>query len=118
VTDALQKHFFPAPDYTGTLPGHLEDEGGSIAEEDFVNRDQKVTKDIVRHVEKLRAWKKETNMRTSMIRKDFILAAFEKVGSTALFPKNLARAQPDRLYATHFSLVHIASRVCGDNTRN
>lgn len=118
VTEALQKHFFPAPDYTGTLPGHLEDEGGSITEEDFVNRDQKITKDIVRHVEKLRAWKKEANMRTSMIRKDFILAAFEKVSSTTLFPRNLARVQPNRLYATQFSLVHIASRVCGGNTRD
>ena len=79
VTNALQKQFFPSPEYTGTLPGYLEDEGGSVKDGDFATREEIVAKDLKRYLEKLRMWKKEADMRTSMIREDFILAAFDKV---------------------------------------
>lgn len=86
VTDSLQKHFFPAPEYEGTLPGYLEDEGGSITDGDLAAREEKVAKDLKRYAEKLRRWRKDSDMRTSMIREDFILGAFEKVISLHCSP--------------------------------
>lgn len=79
VTAALQKHFFPAPPYAGALPAVAEDEGGSVAEEEMAAREEKVARDVGRHVKLLRQWKKEADMRTSLIGKDFILEAFERV---------------------------------------
>lgn len=119
VTEALQKHFYPSPDYAGTLPGHLENEGGSVTEEEFAYRDQKVTKDISRYVEKLRTWKKEVNMRTSMIRKDFILGAFEKVSFATLDPRSLGKSLPYQvpcypiLENVSPDFVEIFIKICG-----
>jgi hypothetical protein len=79
VTDALQKHFFPVPAYGGALPAVAEAEGGSVAEDAMAAREKKVARDVGRHVAALRAWKKEADMRTNLIRKDFILKAFDQV---------------------------------------
>ncbi|KAL1598724.1 hypothetical protein SLS60_007865 [Paraconiothyrium brasiliense] len=78
VSDALRKHFCPAPAYHGALPAVAEDEGGSVAEEEMAAREEKVARDVNRHVKLLRVWKKEADMRTSLIRKDFILTAFDR----------------------------------------
>lgn len=81
VTEELKKHFFPAPAYRGALPAVAEDEGGSVAEEELAAHEEKVVRDVKRYVEALRVWKKDSDMKTNLIKKDFILTAFEQVSS-------------------------------------
>ncbi|KAL5378475.1 hypothetical protein DPSP01_009057 [Paraphaeosphaeria sporulosa] len=78
VTKALQNHFFPAPPYRGALPAVAEDEGGSVADEEMAAREAKVVRDVKRYVEALRAWKKDADMKTNLIKKDFLLEAFDQ----------------------------------------
>ncbi|KAJ4288436.1 hypothetical protein N0V90_011671 [Kalmusia sp. IMI 367209] len=78
ITQALEQHFFPVPEYHGRFPGILVDEGGSVAEQDLEAREKMAVKDVHKYVERLRGWKKDANMRASMIKKDFILQAFDQ----------------------------------------
>jgi hypothetical protein len=78
VTDALKKHFFPKPEYTGRIYAELENASIIDAEKEIVLND-KMAKDVRRYVEELREWEREANMKTAMIKKQFILDAFEAV---------------------------------------
>lgn len=87
VTDALMKHFFPKPEYEGRMFGVSEAQGGSVMSEDLDKREEKVLKDVKRYVEALREWEKDARMKTAMIKKDFIMQAFERVSFSPLsFP--------------------------------
>ncbi|KAL5428184.1 hypothetical protein PMIN04_000865 [Paraphaeosphaeria minitans] len=78
VTEALRKHFFPEPAYGGALPAVAEDEGGSVAEDEMAVREAKVARDVKRYVEALRVWKKDADMKTNLIKADFVLEAFDQ----------------------------------------
>ncbi|KAF2684582.1 hypothetical protein K458DRAFT_442906 [Lentithecium fluviatile CBS 122367] len=78
VTDALLKHFFPKPEYDGRMFGFSIDEGGSVVSEDLPKREEKVFKDVKKYVEALKEWEKESKMKTAMIKKEFILQAFDR----------------------------------------
>ncbi|KAI8931230.1 hypothetical protein NX059_011578 [Plenodomus lindquistii] len=78
VTDALKKHFFPAPPYSGALfpSSSANDDASSIATEVEVKHNADMARDVRRYVEELRAWDREANMKTAMIKKQVILDAF------------------------------------------
>jgi hypothetical protein len=79
VTKALLKHFFPKPEYEGRMFGVSVDEGGSVMSADLEKREEKVGKDVKGYVEALREWEKDSKMRTAMIKKEFVLQAFDRV---------------------------------------
>ncbi|KAF2732968.1 hypothetical protein EJ04DRAFT_439931, partial [Polyplosphaeria fusca] len=76
VTEQLMRHFWPKPEYMGTMPGQGVD--GSVADLDEAKHEEKVLRDVKKYVECLRAWEKDARIKTSMIKKDFILSAFER----------------------------------------
>ncbi|KAH7379454.1 hypothetical protein BKA66DRAFT_512961 [Pyrenochaeta sp. MPI-SDFR-AT-0127] len=76
VTEELKKHFFKMPEYSGRLFAAPNDETTITAEEEVIQT-EKMTKDVKKYVVDLREWEREATMKTAMIRKDFILQAFE-----------------------------------------
>jgi hypothetical protein len=88
VTDALKKHFFPKPEYDGRLyapPNADDNESVKSAEE---RKDcARMEKDVQNYIEELKDWEREASMKTAMIKKQFILDAFDAVSSSGfLFP--------------------------------
>jgi hypothetical protein len=81
IFKALSKHFFPKPEYEGRMFGVSVDEGGSVMSADIDKRDEKVLKDVTKYVAAMRDWEKESRMKTAMIKKEFILQAFDRVSS-------------------------------------
>ncbi|KAF2469657.1 uncharacterized protein BDR25DRAFT_228164 [Lindgomyces ingoldianus] len=76
VTKALMKHFFPKPEYEGAMFRiECTDDGMSVDEEKEL---QKVMRDVKDYVMELSEWEKEARMKVSMIKKEFILQAFER----------------------------------------
>lgn len=92
VTEALKKHFFPMPQYEGRLP--CGDVNGSVMSDENSKEEEKVMKDLKDYLADLKEWNEDADLKTRLIKKDFILKAFEKVGF--VFP------------STHFPL-----RFCG-----
>jgi hypothetical protein len=89
ITDALLKHFFPKPEYNGRLFGVPVDEGGSIVSEDMNKCEEKMFKDVKKYVQELKEWQKDARMKTAMIKKEFILQAFDRVsGLVVLLSRN------------------------------
>jgi hypothetical protein len=87
VTNALKKHFFPKPEYGGRLyvpPNEDDDESVHSVEER--KNCEKMAKDVKDYVEELKNWEREASMKTSMIKKQFILDAFDTVSSTGDVP--------------------------------
>jgi hypothetical protein len=77
VTEALKKHFFPMPQYEGRLPrGHVN---GSVAPDDEAKEEEKVLKELKDYLAELKEWNEEAELKTRLIKKDFILQAFERV---------------------------------------
>ncbi|ORY10308.1 hypothetical protein BCR34DRAFT_351270 [Clohesyomyces aquaticus] len=81
VTEALMRHFFPKPEYEGRMlragdeVTMTEGEGAEVDEEKEMER---VVRDVKKYVVELRDWEKEARMKVSMIKKEFILQAFER----------------------------------------
>ncbi|KAI5208076.1 hypothetical protein E4T38_03091 [Aureobasidium subglaciale] len=63
VTEALQKHLLPQPLYTGPLPHNADDDKISLA--------------LSTHLSAITTWHKDTHLKTSFLRPEHILAAFE-----------------------------------------
>ncbi|PSN69200.1 hypothetical protein BS50DRAFT_619858 [Corynespora cassiicola Philippines] len=88
VTDKLMRHFFPMPEYEGRLFGYDvekefdededEDEDEGMDEEEVKNREEGVAKEYRAYLKRLRKWEKDARMKTKFIKKEFILAAFER----------------------------------------
>lgn len=77
VTEALKKHFFPKPEYTGQLPSEVAE--GSVSREEQDKNDELVIRDLKRYMKELRAWEKDATLKTRLIKKDDILRAFDSV---------------------------------------
>ncbi|XPS77225.1 hypothetical protein M3J09_009253 [Ascochyta lentis] len=76
VTRELKKHFFPRPEYEGSLfAASGDDTTVHSADEDKHN--QKMTNEIKLYIEELVEWEREASMKTAMIKPDFILNAFD-----------------------------------------
>lgn len=84
ATRELKKHFFPRPDYEGAilLPASDDTTIHSVNEE---NHNKQVASDVKDYVQELVEWKREANMKTAMIKADFVLSAFEAVRHLHLF---------------------------------
>lgn len=74
VTEKLKKHFFPMPPYEGRFP--REQGEGSVA---TVEEDEKVMEDMKEYLGDLKEWDEEASLKTTLIKKGFILQAFERV---------------------------------------
>lgn len=80
ITEELKKHFFKKPEYEGRIyPAANAEEDATVTSEDEVKLNSKMTKDVERYVEELREWEREAKMKTAMIKKQFILDAFDAV---------------------------------------
>jgi len=79
MTQELKKHFFKKPEYIGKIVAAPEADTTTITSEMEVKIDEKMAKDVRKYVEELREWEREANMKTAMIKKQFILDAFEAV---------------------------------------
>lgn len=80
VSEALMKHFFPKPEYEGRLFG--EQPEGSVAPEEEAEMENKIIKDVKEYVRELNAWEKDAKLKTQLIKKEFIMQAFERVSTT------------------------------------
>ena len=78
VTCELKKHFFPKPDYEGVILTPTNDDATVNTVDEEMHRKQ-VVNDIKNYIEELAEWEREANMKTSMIKADFILNAFDAV---------------------------------------
>ena len=83
VTRELKKHFFPKPEYEGSLSIPKSDDT-TINSVDEEKNHQQMTKDIKEYVEELAEWEREASMKTAMIKSDFILNAFDAVSHLIL----------------------------------
>ncbi|KAF1946947.1 hypothetical protein EJ02DRAFT_200368 [Clathrospora elynae] len=75
VTEGLKKHFFPRPEYNGRLFASPEN-ATTVDTEEEVKLTEKMVKDVGNYVESLRQWEREAKMKTALIKKQFILDAF------------------------------------------
>ena len=78
VTDELKKHFFPKPEYEGRLFAGPENETTNNTEEED-KLTEKMAKDVRNYAGSLLGWERDANMKTAMIKKQFILDAFNAV---------------------------------------
>jgi hypothetical protein len=79
VTEQLKKHFFKKPEYEGRLyPAHEEDTA-TITSEEEIKLNDNMTKDVRKYVDQLHEWEREADMKTALIKKQFILDAFDAV---------------------------------------
>ncbi|KAH7064036.1 hypothetical protein BKA63DRAFT_428394 [Paraphoma chrysanthemicola] len=77
MTQALKDHFFKKPEYTGRVFAAVEADTTTVTSEEEVKLNDKMARDIRKYVEELRDWEREANMKTAMIKKQFILDAFD-----------------------------------------
>jgi hypothetical protein len=80
VTQELKKHFFKKPEYDGRIFAATEADTTTVTSEEEVKLNDRMAKDVRKYIEELREWEREANMKTAMIKKQFILDAFEAVG--------------------------------------
>lgn len=78
VTDALKNHFFKKPEYTGRIYPAEPDASTETTEEE-VKLNDKMARDVRAYVEELREWEREARMKTNLVKKQFVLDAFEAV---------------------------------------
>ncbi|KAJ8107788.1 hypothetical protein OPT61_g8623 [Boeremia exigua] len=76
VTEELKKHFFPKPEYEGTVLVPTND-GSTITTVDEEKHSKRVASDVKDYIQDLAEWEREANMKTAMIKSDFILNAFD-----------------------------------------
>lgn len=79
VTEALKLHFFKKPEYDGRIYAACDANATTVNSEEEVKLTDKMTKDVNKYVEELREWEREATMKTSLIKKQFILDAFDAV---------------------------------------
>lgn len=80
VTEALKNHFFKKPEYDGRIyPAFEDDAAATVNSEEEVKINNRMAKDVHTYVEELREWEREAKMKTAMIKKQFILDAFDAV---------------------------------------
>ncbi|KAI5202297.1 hypothetical protein E4T39_04751 [Aureobasidium subglaciale] len=72
VTEALQKHLCPQPTYTGPLPHNADED--------------KISTALSTHLLAITTWYKDTHLKTSFLRPEHILAAFEASDTGAEMP--------------------------------
>ena len=78
VNQELKKHFFPKPAYGGVLPKIRSDDATSnTVDEETLTK--KMSTDIQDYIDELAEWESDANMKTAMIKADFILDAFDAV---------------------------------------
>lgn len=82
VANALKQHFFKKPEYEGRIYP-APDDATTVNSEEELNLNEKMTKDVRNYVEDLREWEREANMKTALIREQFILDAFDAVSQIA-----------------------------------
>ncbi|KAF2626403.1 hypothetical protein BU25DRAFT_395151 [Macroventuria anomochaeta] len=76
VTRELKKHFFPKPEYEGAILAPTSDDTTThTVDEEKQNR--QVASDIKDYIQELAEWEREANMKTAMIKTDFVLNAFD-----------------------------------------
>jgi hypothetical protein len=78
VTEGLKKHFFMKPEYVGRLYAAPEDDA-TVDTKMEVELNDKMAKDVMKYVQELRDWEREAKMKTALIKKQFILDAFDAV---------------------------------------
>ncbi|KAL6710978.1 hypothetical protein ACN47E_006853 [Coniothyrium glycines] len=76
VTEALKKHFFPKPEYEGRIYAAPGDDT-TVDTEDETQFNEKMSRDVTKYVQTLREWDREAKMKTSMMKKEFILDRFD-----------------------------------------
>ncbi|KAG9559279.1 hypothetical protein KCU71_g9733, partial [Aureobasidium melanogenum] len=72
VTEVLQQHLCPPPTYCGPLPSHTSDDAASSA--------------LTAHMQNHEAWHRDTHLKTSFLKAEHILAAFEAPDTGAEMP--------------------------------
>jgi hypothetical protein len=105
VTEELKKHFFKKPEYDGRIYAALEDDA-TIDTTKEVELNDEMAKDIRKYVEKLREWERDANMKTALIKKQFILDAFDAVS----FDDRVPRRTPVHCNNARFRLTRMTRR--------
>jgi hypothetical protein len=77
LTEQLKKHFFPKPEYNGSLFGGGAE--GSVTTDEEAKIEKVVEEDVKFYVQELKTWEKESTAKVKFIKKEFILQAFEEV---------------------------------------
>lgn len=72
VTEVLQAHLCPPPTYSGPLPSHMSDDAASSA--------------LTAHMQHHESWHRETHLKTSFLKAEHILEAFEAPDTGAEMP--------------------------------
>lgn len=72
VKQVLQAHLCPPPTYSGPLPSHVSDDAASSA--------------LTAHMQTHESWHRETHLKTSLLRAEHILQAFEAPDTGAEMP--------------------------------
>ncbi|KAG9557937.1 hypothetical protein KCU71_g10783, partial [Aureobasidium melanogenum] len=72
VTEVLQQHLCPPPTYSGPFPSHTSDDAASSA--------------LTAHMQSHEAWHRDTHLKTSFLKTEHILAAFEAPDTGAEMP--------------------------------
>jgi hypothetical protein len=83
MTEELKNHFFKKPEYNGGMFPAPADDATATTEQE-VEWNDKMAKDVRQYVEQLRNWEREAKMKTAMIKKQFILDAFDAVSHVGI----------------------------------
>ncbi|KAF2714288.1 hypothetical protein K504DRAFT_473380 [Pleomassaria siparia CBS 279.74] len=75
ITEEMKKHFWPKPVYEGRLFGSQAD--ASIDAKEEAATEKKVERDVKAYVKELKAWEKHSDLKVKLIKKDFVLDAFD-----------------------------------------
>lgn len=78
LTPYLQ-HFFQKPDYSGRIYSATEPDAPTATTEEEIKDTERMVRDVRKYVEELREWERDANMMTALIKKQFILDAFDAV---------------------------------------
>jgi hypothetical protein len=85
MTEELKNHFFKKPEYEGRVfPASADD--ATVTSEQEVELNDKMAQEVRRYVEQLRDWDREAKMKTALIKKQFILDAFDAVSHIEIEP--------------------------------
>ncbi|KAF1913287.1 hypothetical protein BDU57DRAFT_541932 [Ampelomyces quisqualis] len=76
LTEELKKHFFKKPEYEGKITAAPEIDTPTEITVDEIKCNDRMAKEVRIYVEELREWEREAKMKTSMIKKQFILDSF------------------------------------------
>ncbi|KAG9598583.1 hypothetical protein KCU77_g9114, partial [Aureobasidium melanogenum] len=72
ITEVLQQHLCPPPTYSGPRPSHTSNDAASTA--------------LTAHMQSHEAWHRDTHLKTSFLKAEHILAAFEAPDTGAEMP--------------------------------